>query len=120
MKALAAPAEQRVAERPAHRAKGDGLDRGPVARPQAGPDMAFSDDHGLDQPLFGKGEDWLRVTLPIWAGAFHPAQEIEGHPARGDRGVDHQRVRVARGLDGPSQRLVQKGAKVVELRPRRR
>ena len=115
VKLCAVSSQQRFAQRRLHGAKGDGVDRRAVPRAQAGAHMIGPDRLGERDLLLGQGKQGFGVALPEWTGLLHPSQQFETDSSSGDRRVDNQRVVETRGFDGRLQRLIEKGAKLVDL-----
>jgi hypothetical protein len=120
MERRAVPSKERLAERRACDAKGDGVDRRAVARTQTGAHMIGSDSLSECDLLFGQGEQGLRIALTERPRPFEPSQQFETDPSPGERGVDDKRVVATGGLDGGFERLVEKDAKLVEAVARQR
>ena len=78
------------------RAEADRADRLPIATAQAGPDMAVSDDPGIDDAVARQGEDRLRRALPERAGALDQADGLGGGAPRAARRPSRRSASTAR------------------------
>jgi hypothetical protein len=109
------PPQERFAQRRMQGAKGDRVDRRAVPRTQTGAHMIGPNRLSESDLLLRQSKQGLGVALPEWTSLLHPSQQFETDPSSGDCRIDDQRVVETRGLDGRRQRLIEKGAKVVDL-----
>ena len=96
-------------------AKGDGVDRRAVARTQTGAHMIGPNRLSECDLLLRQSKQGFGVALPEWTSLLHPSQQFETDSSSGDCRIDNQRIVETRGVDGRRQRLIEKGAKVVDF-----